>query len=78
VVADDSPAGLLDKLRGAGFDRDAFLLGGQRTLNAFLELGAVDRLELLVFPEPRRFLDVRHLGVLSSARGGSKRSVVPR
>ena len=50
VVADDSPAGLLDKLRGAGLDRDAFLLGGRRTLNAFLELGAVDRLELLVFP----------------------------
>jgi hypothetical protein len=32
VVADDSPAGLLEKLRGAELGRDAFLLGGQRTL----------------------------------------------
>lgn len=50
VVADSDPAGLLGKLRAAGLDGDAFLLGGQRTLNAFLDLGAVDRLELLVFP----------------------------
>ena len=50
VVAHHSPAGLLERLRGANLQRDAFLLGGQRTLQAFLELGAVDRLELLVLP----------------------------
>jgi dihydrofolate reductase len=50
VVASDSPSELLDRLRGAGLGGDAFLLGGQRTLNAFLELGAVDRLELLELP----------------------------
>jgi dihydrofolate reductase len=50
VVASDSPSELLDRLRGAGLAGDAFLLGGQRTLNAFLALGAVDRLELLELP----------------------------
>jgi dihydrofolate reductase len=50
VVADETPAGLLEKLRAAKLGGDAFLLGGQRTLNAFLELGAVDRLELLELP----------------------------
>jgi dihydrofolate reductase len=50
VVADDSPQGLLERLRTAGLARDAFLLGGRRTLHAFLALGAIDRLELLEFP----------------------------
>jgi dihydrofolate reductase len=50
VVASDSPSGLFDRLRGAGLAGDAFLLGGQRTLGAFLALGAVDRLELLQLP----------------------------
>ncbi len=50
VVPDDSPEGLLERLRSAGLRRDAFLLGGRRTLHAFLALGAVDRLELLEFP----------------------------
>jgi dihydrofolate reductase len=50
VVADDSPEGLLERLRTAGLARDAFLLGGRRTLHAFLALGAMDRLELLEFP----------------------------
>jgi dihydrofolate reductase len=50
VVADGSPAGLLDRLRAAELTRDAFLLGGQRTLQAFLALGAVDALGLFVLP----------------------------
>ena len=50
IVADDSPQGLLDKLRAADLARDAFLLGGQRMLHAVLALGAVDRLALLEFP----------------------------
>jgi len=50
VVADATPVGLLEKLRAADLRRDAFLLGGQRTLHAFLELRAIDRLELLVLP----------------------------
>lgn len=50
VVAESSPSGLLDRLRAAELTRDAFLLGGQRTLQAFLSLGAVDRLGLFVLP----------------------------
>jgi dihydrofolate reductase len=50
VVADHSPQGLLERLRAAGLRRDAFLLGGRRTLHAFLALGAIDLLELLEFP----------------------------
>lgn len=50
VVADHSPEGLLGRLRAADLSTDAFLLGGRSTLHAFLELGAVDRLELLEFP----------------------------
>lgn len=50
VVADGSPQGLLDRLRAADLTGDAFLLGGQRTLHAFLALGAVDRLEILKLP----------------------------
>jgi dihydrofolate reductase len=50
LVADGSPQRLLEKLRAASLARDAFLLGGRRTLHAFLALGAIDRLELLQFP----------------------------
>src|SRR5919197_4032118 len=50
VVADDTPAGLLAKLQAAQLGGDAFLLGGQRTLQAFLALGAIDRLEILELP----------------------------
>ena len=50
VVAHHSPQGLLERVRAASRGRDAFLLGGRSTLHAFLELGAVDRLELLEFP----------------------------
>jgi dihydrofolate reductase len=50
VIADETPSGLVEKLRAADLSGDAFLLGGQRTLNAFLTLGAIDRLELLQLP----------------------------
>jgi dihydrofolate reductase len=50
VAADGSPQGLLDRLRAANLTGDAFLLGGQRTLHAFLALGAIDRLEILKLP----------------------------
>lgn len=44
------PSGLLSKLQAAGLAGDAFRLGGQRTLRAFLSIGAIDRLELLQLP----------------------------
>jgi dihydrofolate reductase len=37
VVADNSPKGLLRKLRAAKLERDAFLLGGRRTLLALVD-----------------------------------------
>jgi dihydrofolate reductase len=50
VVADSSPQGLLGRLRAAGLTGDAFLVGGRRTLHAFLALGAIDKLEILKLP----------------------------
>lgn len=39
-----------DKLRSRGSDRDVHLVGGPKTIRAFYELGALDRLEILVLP----------------------------
>ncbi len=50
VVAQGGPAGLLDQLRSRGSDRDVHLVGGPRTIRAFCELGALDRLEIVVLP----------------------------
>jgi dihydrofolate reductase len=50
VVSQGGPAGLVDQLRSAGLDGDVQLLGGPQTVHAFLELGAVDRLEIIVLP----------------------------
>lgn len=50
VVADSSPQRLLGRLRGARLTGDAFLLGGRRTLHAFLALGAIDKLAILKLP----------------------------
>jgi dihydrofolate reductase len=50
VVTDGSPEGLLRRLRAARLAGDAFLLGGRHTLDAFLALGAIDRLEVLKLP----------------------------
>jgi dihydrofolate reductase len=44
------PAGLVEQLRDAGLGRDVQLLGGPRTIQAFLELGAIDRLGMVVLP----------------------------
>src|SRR6266702_1251124 len=49
-VAQGGPAGLLDQLRSRGSDRDVHLVGGPRTIRAFCELGALDRLEIVVLP----------------------------
>ena len=50
VVTDGSPEGLLGRLRAASLTGDAFLLGGRRTLHAFLALGAIGKLEILKLP----------------------------
>lgn len=50
VVGDGSAEGLLQRLQAADLKGDAFLLGGRRTLHAFMTLGAIDKLELLHLP----------------------------
>jgi dihydrofolate reductase len=46
----DGPAALADQLRARGSGGDVHLVGGPRTIRAFHEVGALDRLELVVLP----------------------------
>ena len=50
IASPGGSAGLLEQLRGAGLARDVQLLGGPRTIRSFLELGAIDRLGMVVLP----------------------------
>ena len=50
LASQGGPSGLLEQLRSARLDGDVHLLGGPRTLQAFHQLGAIDRLEILVLP----------------------------
>ena len=50
VVTDSDPRGLLDKLRAANRGGDVHLVGGPRTIRTYLDLGALDRIELVVLP----------------------------
>jgi dihydrofolate reductase len=50
VVAEGGPAGLVSQLRSRGSDGDVHLVGGPRTIRAFCELDALDRLEIVVLP----------------------------
>jgi dihydrofolate reductase len=50
VVVRDGPAAMVERLRSRGSDGDVHLVGGPRTIRAFAELGALDRLELVILP----------------------------
>lgn len=50
TASQGGPAGLVDQLRAAPLARDVQLLGGQRTIQAFLKLGAIDRFGLCILP----------------------------
>jgi dihydrofolate reductase len=50
IVAADGPAALAGQLQARGSDGDVHLVGGPQTIRAFLEVGALDRLELVVLP----------------------------
>jgi dihydrofolate reductase len=50
IVAQGGPAGLASQLRSRGSDGDVHLVGGPQTIRAFQELGALDRLDILVLP----------------------------
>lgn len=49
VVSDSDPARLLEKMRATN-QGDVHLVGGPRTIEAFVALGALDKLELVVLP----------------------------
>lgn len=50
IVTDSDPVSLLEQLRAANRGGDVHLIGGPRTLETFRDLGALDKLGLLVLP----------------------------
>ena len=50
VASQGGPAGLVEQLRGADLAGDVHVLGGSRTIQAFLNIGALDRLGMVVLP----------------------------
>jgi dihydrofolate reductase len=50
VVVDGDPARLLDGVRRANRGGDVHLVGGPRTIETFRQLGALDKLGLIVLP----------------------------
>lgn len=50
IVEKHGPAAMVERLRSRGSDGDVHLVGGPRTIRAFHELGALDRLEIVVVP----------------------------
>lgn len=50
VVSASSANELLELMRARGSDRDVHLVGGPQTIQAFREIGALDRLEVVVLP----------------------------
>jgi dihydrofolate reductase len=50
IASQGGPAGLVQQLRNAGLTRDVQVLGGSRTVQAFLDLGAIDRLGMVILP----------------------------
>jgi dihydrofolate reductase len=50
IIARDGPARLAAQLRSRDCDGDVHLVGGPRTIRAFHEIGALDRLEIVVLP----------------------------
>ena len=50
VTVDDDPVRLLDAMRTANRGGDVHLIGGPRTIDTFVGLGALDKLELVVLP----------------------------
>ena len=50
VIAVGGPQEMAKQLRSRGSDGDVHLVGGPRTIRAFHEIGALDRLELVILP----------------------------
>ena len=50
IVSASSASRLLERMRRDGVAGDVHLVGGPRTIQAFREIGALDRLEVVVLP----------------------------
>lgn len=50
IASQGGPAELLAQLKAAGLERDVQLLAGPRLIQAFLQLGAVDHLGMVILP----------------------------
>ncbi|MGH2558269.1 MAG: dihydrofolate reductase family protein [Thermomicrobiales bacterium] len=50
IAAEGGAAGLVEQLRQANVAGDVELLGGPRTIRTFLDIGAIDRLGIVVLP----------------------------
>ncbi len=50
IVTDADPAALLERMREGGFEGDAHLIGGPKTVEAFLAIGALDQLGIVKLP----------------------------
>src|SRR5262249_26791910 len=50
IASDGGAPGLVKQLREAGLARDVHVLGGSGTIQALLDLGAIDRLGIVVLP----------------------------
>jgi dihydrofolate reductase len=50
VASEGGPAGLVRQLRDAGLSGDVHVLGGSRTIQALLAIGALDQLGMVVLP----------------------------
>jgi dihydrofolate reductase len=50
VISAPTASGLLEQMHRDGVEGDTHLVGGPRTIHAFREIGALDRLELVILP----------------------------
>ena len=50
IAGHRGPQEMVEQLRSRGSDGDVHLVGGPRTIRAFQEIGALDRLEIVVLP----------------------------
>ncbi len=50
IVTESDPVALLELMREADFEGDVHLIGGPRTVEAFLSIGALDQLGVVVLP----------------------------
>ena len=50
IASMGGPAGLVEQIRAAGIESDVQLLGGPRTIEAFIAVGGLDELGIVVLP----------------------------